>query len=320
MANAAKVFFIGDVALDEYYRAPSFPRIGDKAIVHALVPQMGGMIANAACVYASLAPNACFLTALNSGAISRQLCDGLQEAGLDVSQIVWNDSLPDSKTIIFLTGDEHTVFIPTLNLQLIDLSPAAMEAVCASDYLYSTFCELRPLSSKDLDATAILSRAKARGCRLWCDLDVADIRDEDERFFEYTDALFVNEVGFQRLAARAPGGDVPRWLFSKGTAMLVVTKASRGCVVLRPGEVEYAVPGVNVAVVDVTGAGDTFCASFLYARTRTDDIRRCAEFANFAAAKAVAGMGARAGALGVDGVLKFIHAVGGDPARFSFLA
>ena len=319
MADAAKVFFIGDVALDEYYSAPYFPRIKDKVLVQALSSQMGGMIANAACVYASFGGRASFLAALNSGAVSRQLCDGLQEAGLDVTYMVWDDSLPDSKTIIILAENEHTVFIPTLNLQKIELPLAALDAICASDYLYSAFCELRPLHHRELDAAGILARAKASGCRLWCDLDVADIRDEDERFFEYVDTLFVNEAGFQNLTARAPGGDVPGWLFSKKLTLLVVTKAENGCAVFESGKEEYAVHGINVPVVDVTGAGDTFCSSFLYARTRTGDIRLCAEFANFAAARAVTGMGPRAGADGVDAVLDFMCTNGGDPNRFSFL-
>jgi ribokinase len=46
--------FVGDVALDEYYRADYWPTIKDKAIVHALPAVPGGMIANAACVAAAL--------------------------------------------------------------------------------------------------------------------------------------------------------------------------------------------------------------------------------------------------------------------------
>ena len=65
------VFFIGDVALDEYYEAPYFPKIKEKIIVHTLAPQMGGSIANAACVFSGYdrkeRPH--FMTALNTGSI-----------------------------------------------------------------------------------------------------------------------------------------------------------------------------------------------------------------------------------------------------------
>ena len=49
-----KIFFIGDVALDEYYQADYFPKIKEKIIVHTLPAQMGGSIANAACVFQSM--------------------------------------------------------------------------------------------------------------------------------------------------------------------------------------------------------------------------------------------------------------------------
>lgn len=319
MTNKKQVFFIGDVALDEYYSAPYFPKIKDKVLVQTLPPEMGGMIANAACVYASYGAEASFLAALNSGEISRKLCGGLKDAGLDTTHMVWDDTLPDSKTIIILAEKEHTVFIPTMNIQTIELPDAAFAALCASHYLYSTFCELRPLRHKGLDVFEVLDKVKLGGCKLWCDLDVADIREDDERFFEYVDTLFINETGYERLAARTPNAAVSEWLFAKGIQMLIVTKSSEGCGVFLPGHAEIAVPGVRVPVVDVTGAGDTFCSSFLYAHTRTDDVMLCAEFANYAAARAVAHMGPRAGAAGVVAVLDFIKANEGDHDNFSFL-
>ena len=119
MGETKKVFFIGDVAMDEYYSAPYFPKIKEKILVQTLPAQMGGMIANAACVYAGYGAPVSFLTALNPGAVSKKLCRGLNEAGIDTEFMVWDESLPDAKTIIILAEGEHTVFIPTLNLQRI---------------------------------------------------------------------------------------------------------------------------------------------------------------------------------------------------------
>ena len=195
MGETKKVFFIGDVAMDEYYSAPYFPKIKEKILVQTLPAQMGGMIANAACVYAGYGAPVSFLTALNPGAVSKELCRGLNEAGIDTEFMVWDESLPDAKTIIILAEGEHTVFIPTLNLQRIELSGEAMEALRQADYIYSTFCELRPLRFGEMTACQVLEDVKARGCRLWVDLDVADIQDGDEPLFGYVDTLFVNEKG-----------------------------------------------------------------------------------------------------------------------------
>ena len=45
--------YIGDVALDEYYRAGRWPGTADKEEVETLEAVPGGMIANAACVSAA---------------------------------------------------------------------------------------------------------------------------------------------------------------------------------------------------------------------------------------------------------------------------
>ena len=114
MGETKTAFFIGDVAMDEYYSAPYFPKIKEKILVQTLPAQMGGMIANAACVYAGYGAPVSFLTALNPGAVSKALCKGLNEAGIDTEFMVWDESLPDAKTIIILAEGEHTVFILSL--------------------------------------------------------------------------------------------------------------------------------------------------------------------------------------------------------------
>lgn len=315
MGETKKVFFIGDVALDEYYSAPYFPKIKEKILVQTLPAQMGGMIANAACVYAGYGSPVSFLTALNPGAVSKALCRGLNEAGVDTEHMVWDESLPDSKTIIILAEGEHTVFIPTLNLQRIELQEAAVEALRQADYIYSTFCELRPLRFGEMTACQVLEDVMSHGCRLWVDLDVADIQDADEALFRYVDTLFVNEKGYENLEKRS-GGDVCAWLYARGVQRLIVTQAEHGCTVYSRGGETFTVDGLSVPVVDVTGAGDTFCSTFLYGYTRGMDLERCARFANYAASRAVTELGARAGAVGAKTVLNWIEAHGENRAEY----
>lgn len=318
MERYPEVFFIGDVSLDEYYSTETFPSLADKVIVQTLPAQMGGMIANAACVYASYGQPANFFTALNGGIITQQLLEGLQKYGIDVRHMVRDDTLPDSKTIIILAENEHTVFIPTLNLQRCEISRAALADICRAGVIFSNICELKPLRCGDMDVTAILKEARDNGCRLWCDLDVGDISAEDDWFFDYIDTLFLNERGFTRLSRGKRDGEWISSLFNRGVRMIVVTCAEKGCRVLTRGDV-FSIPGVATDVVDVTGAGDTFCGSFLFAYTRTDDLRICAEFANYAAAHAVSGLGARYGVVGIEAVLAFAESKGAKLTHFAGL-
>jgi sugar/nucleoside kinase (ribokinase family) len=284
--------FVGDVALDEYYRAEQWPGIADKAIVRTLPASPGGMIANAACVAAGLGMPVRFLAALNRGAITQLLLSDLQHNGVDTSLVVYDDTLPDAKTMIFLVGDEHTVLIPTMGITQIDISPAQLDILAGAQYIYTTPGEFAPLRCGDRTSADIIAYCRQRGAKLVYDLDVDYIRDGDDTRYRQVDIAFFNEIGFDHYRGATDARAAAERLLDYGVEIVVVTKAAQGCVIYTRTET-VAVPGVPVTVVDVTGAGDTFGGSFVWACAHGQDIRSAATFANAMAARCVGQMGAR---------------------------
>lgn len=311
----AEVFFIGDVALDEYYQTDYFPHLKEKVIVHAMPSQMGGSIANAACVFSAAGNHPHFLTALNNGPISRMLIDGLRAAGIDTTDMVYDDSLPDAKCIIILAENEHTVFISTLGIETIRINENTYRRLCEGDYIYSNLCEVAPLYYNGKKGKELLNTIRANGTKLWCDLDCANLSPEEIELLDCLDAAFLNEAGEEKME-RLFGVDWKKQLFDRGLSLLVVTKAERGCAVYLPDKSVLRISGISVPVSDVTGAGDTFGSNFLHAWLRSGNILLSAEYANYAAARAVTGIGARYGAVQVKEVLRFIAENGDDPERF----
>lgn len=59
-------------------------------------------------------------------------------------------------------------------------------------------------------------------------------------------------------------------------------------------------PGVPVDVVDVTGAGDTYCSSFVSMMEACGDPAMAGTFATYAASLAITSLGARSGAVGTQ--------------------
>jgi ribokinase len=83
-------------------------------------------------------------------------------------------------------------------------------------------------------------------------------------------------------------------LIKKGVSIVAVKLGERGCYVTN-GKESYLVEPYKVKVVDTTGAGDAFCAGFLYGLIKNKDLYECGKFGNFVASRCIEKVGAREG-------------------------
>ena len=157
-----------------------------------------------------------------------------------------------------------------------------------------------------MNSDDIIDYCRKNGARLVFDLDVDYIKDGNEERFKQLDIAFFNEVGFDSYRGPLDEQAAAQRLLSLGVELVVVTMAARGCVIYTQSETIQS-PAHDVEVVDVTGAGDTFCSSFLFALSRDKGIRYAAEFANAAASICVGKLGARAGAVSQEEVEKVMR-------------
>jgi ribokinase len=280
--------FIGDVALDEFYTASQWPASGTKIDLYPVSTETGGMIANAAAVYAGFGEDARFLWAMNSSSLSDRLLADLWVHGVDTSLVIRERELADSRNIIVLHDSEHTVMTPSLGLETIDVSDYALSVALGARYVYTAIGDLRALRHHGVSAAPAIRNSAAQ---LVLDLDVANLRPGDDDLITQADIVIFNRVGFQRYSD-GRNGAIEALLTT--ASVVVVTLGAAGCRVVSRDE-SFDVPGLPVEVVDVTGAGDTFGAAFLHALNRSPDLHAAATFANAAAARAVTAVGARAG-------------------------
>ncbi len=83
-------------------------------------------------------------------------------------------------------------------------------------------------------------------------------------------------------------------LLSCGVKVVVVKLGAEGCYVTDGKEAHTLAP-LKVSVVDTTGAGDAFCAGFLYGLLNQKPLKECGELGNFVGSRSVTKMGARPG-------------------------
>lgn len=282
---------IGTNDLDEYYEMDTVPVMGDKVVCKFLENKVGGMLANAAAVYAGYGCKTYMIDCVNGGPQSKIMERELRECGVDTSYFSVDASLPDPRCLIMLKGGERVIFVMDRKKRDLKLTADQGRLIAEADIVYSSLSELRAFGAEE----HITERIVASGAKLALDVEAGTLAEPEKDFLllGWADYLFINSGSHRRLS-ELYGGDYGERLREMG-AVLVYTKGSRGCSVCAGDGEPIRVPGYKVEAVDTTGAGDTFNASFLYGVSRGWTLRECAEFANAAAARAIGFMGARGG-------------------------
>lgn len=85
-----------------------------------------------------------------------------------------------------------------------------------------------------------------------------------------------------------------KMLIKEGVSVVAVKLGERGCYVT-DGKESHLVEPFEKELVDTTGAGDAFCAGFLYGLIKGRDLYQCGRLGNFVAARCISKMGARTG-------------------------
>ncbi|MEM2341779.1 MAG: carbohydrate kinase family protein [Candidatus Bathyarchaeia archaeon] len=83
-------------------------------------------------------------------------------------------------------------------------------------------------------------------------------------------------------------------LLEEGVRIVAVKLGERGCYVTN-GEESHLIEPFKVEVIDTTGAGDAFCAGFIYGLLRGRSLKECGVLGNFVASRCLTRMGARDG-------------------------
>ena len=106
--------------------------------------------------------------------------------------------------------------------------------------------------------------------------------------------LMPNAVELELLTGEADYCKGADFMIEMGVKIVAVKLGSKGCYVT-DGRERLRIEPFKVKVVDTTGAGDAFCAGFLYGLINNKSLYECGRLGNFVASRSVTAMGARAG-------------------------
>ncbi|WLS10497.1 carbohydrate kinase family protein (plasmid) [Shinella sumterensis] len=291
-------FFIGDVALDEYYTADRWPGRADKGMVQELPAEIGGSIANAAVMHAALGGETQFISLLNDSALSRRLTGDLRQSGVGVDHMLVDPALAESRNLIFLIDGEHVVLTVEMGEQPMWLTPATLASLRQPGFLYTTLYRVRRLHSQTgngvLKQAALLADLRHHGRRAIFDLDVGGCAPEDIPYLTGAAVIIFNQVGFRAAFGHDDISRIGGWIREHGIEWVVRTKAADGAEAF-DGETQLQAAGYPVDVVDVTGAGDTFGGALTWCLTQGHSFAEALDFSIAAASRSVTIHGPRGG-------------------------
>ncbi|MDI6904827.1 MAG: carbohydrate kinase family protein [Candidatus Bathyarchaeia archaeon] len=115
-----------------------------------------------------------------------------------------------------------------------------------------------------------------------------------EPILSRTFVMMPNAKELQILTKKADYRENAELLLEKGVKTVAVKLGSKGCYVA-DGKESHMIEAFEVNVVDTTGAGDAFCAGFLYGLISGKSLYECGRLGNFVASRCIMKMGARAG-------------------------
>ena len=289
---------MGNSCLDEYYTIEAIPKQGEKAMGKFIEAQLGGMVANAASVYAGFGHPALMFDYMKDNAQSLELVEGLKRYMVDSSCISYAPHYPNNKAQIMLKDGERIIFVFVDTDVPHVLTEKQIVALNSAHFLYTTPTDVLQL----VDFKTHIPEAKAKGLKIFMDVEVSMVTPGArlDEILIYADFLSINEQALEKL--NAVFGDVIKTF--KDTAILLLTQGEAGSTIYHKDEIIPIQP-YAVQVVDTTGAGDTYNAAFLHAYQQGWSLKACGDFASAAASRAIMRLGARSGIGSEDDILRF---------------
>jgi ribokinase len=111
-----------------------------------------------------------------------------------------------------------------------------------------------------------------------------------------THVLFINEVEAEIFTGSESYLEASDILIRNDCKIVVVTLGEKGCFISDGSQKEH-VDAFETDVIDTTGAGDAFCAGFLYGLSEGNKLGTCGKIGNYVASKCISKIGARTGLL-----------------------
>ena len=262
------------------------------------VSDCGGSATNSLVAAASFGAS-CFHTCkVSDDEDGTRYLQSLKEAGVGhKGSMATSDSMPTGKCLILVTPDAKRTMTTALNVSsLMDESDLDLEQISNSRIFYIEGYMVTSEENYKVTLKALNHLRNFPDVRIALSLsDPGIVMGFKDKFHEIESFGLDYIFGNDDEAMAFVGSDNIEDAFvalKKKSYVSIITMGEKGSAVVSNEEV-INTSKVDIQAIDTNGAGDMFAGSFLYSLLQNNDLKTCAEFANYGASKVVETFGPR---------------------------
>ena len=282
----------GALNLDKLFKVNMIAKKEEEATVLDFKESGGGSAANTIVGLARLELNTGFIGKVADDREGKLLLVEFLREGVNINGVVVAENGRSGSVMgyIDMKGDRALYVDPGVNDQL-GFQDIKLDYASDTQFLHlSSFVAEKPFRAQKELIT------KLSGVKVCFDPGALYSRkglDNIEPIIKRSYALIPNQMEVKHLTGLDYQQGAKK-LLDLGAEIVVVKLGKRGCYVT-DGKENYTIDAYKVETVDTTGAGDAFCAGFIYGLVKRKDLFECGRLGNFVASHCVSKIGARTG-------------------------
>jgi len=286
------VIGFGALNVDKLYKVNMIAKEEEESFVIDFKESPGGSAANTIVGLARLRLETGFIGKIAEDREGKLLLNDFRKENVDTSGIIVSREGRSGVVMgyIDMKGERALYVDPGVN-DWLEFKEINLEYASRAKFLHLTsFVGKKPFEAqKKLVKTLSKAKISFDPGALYARKSLTSLKPIIKRSF----VMLPNEIEIRLLTGK-DYEEGSKMLIKEGVSVVAVKLGERGCYVT-DGKESHLVEPYEKKLVDTTGAGDAFCAGFLYGLIKGRDLYECGRLGNFVAARCISKMGARTG-------------------------
>jgi ribokinase len=284
----------GALNVDKLYSVNRIASAEEESVITAHKESCGGSAANTIVGLARLGCKVSFIGKVGADKEGKALLESFCDEGVDTTMIIRARHGRSGTAMGFVDrkGQRALYVDPGVNDE-IELSELSTELAPRTKFLHLTSF----VGEKSLHVQEKLLKAIPEKVLVSFDPGIIYARlglKKLKPIIGRTSVAMPNAIELRLLTGKTDYREGAELLLRDGVSLVAIKLGSKGCYVT-DGKERHLIRADRVRVVDTTGAGDAFCAGFLYGLIKNKPILNCGKLGNLVASWCIMRVGARAG-------------------------